>query len=90
MFQIALFFQLNTIAFASIENTSNTYHTVNILAFHFAPFTYFDSDRRFVDGIDVQLLKTIAKRLNLNLIWTKANQFDQISVENIKYVQNTV
>lgn len=81
-------FQLILISFASVENISNKSRSVKVLAFEFPPFTYFDSNRGFVDGIDVHLLKTIAKRLNLGLIWTKADELNRIPRDHFKYVEN--
>lgn len=76
-----------TFSSAFVEKPFSDTNLVNVLAFDFTPFTYLDSSQRFVDGIDIHLLKTIAKRLDLNLKWTKVNRFDEISTEKLEYVQ---
>lgn len=90
MFQTILTFQALSISSASFKKLSGKKYPVNVLAFVSPPFTYFDSRHGFVDGIDVHLLNAMARKLNLKLIWAKANKMHEISKEKFKYVSKFV
>lgn len=60
-------------SFALLENG-----TVNVLAVVFPPFTTVDINKKFVSGIDVQILKNVAKRLDLQLNWIRTDNIDRI------------
>lgn len=57
---------------------------VKVFAAVLPPFTYFDTNYGFYDGVDILLLKTIAKRLNLKLILTKADILTHIPVSRFE------
>lgn len=91
LFQILFMFQVLNVTFSQfISNSSkspaseNQTHSVKVLAAVFPPFTYFDSSRGFIDGIDIRALQIIAKKLNLKLTFTKADDFSNISDEKLE------
>lgn len=82
LFRIIFIFPLILFSSALVKKHFNETSSVNVLAFDFTPFTYLDSSRVFIDGIDILLLKKISKQLNINPIWTKAYP---ISAEKLEY-----
>lgn len=82
---LKIIYSLNCIltALAAFENEIRT---VNVLAALFPPFTYIDSNSQFVGGTDVQILKTVANRLNLKINWIKTDSIAQISAKKLKYI----
>ena len=82
---LKIFYALNCIlaSFALAENKSTT---VNVLAAVFPPFAQVDSNHEFVSGIDVQILKAIANRLDLKLNWVSTDSIAQCSATELEYV----
>lgn len=69
---LLIIFALNCIA-TSLVSIENDIRIVNVLAALFPPFTYIDSNNQIFDGIDVQILKSIAKRLDLKFNLVRAD-----------------
>lgn len=67
-----------------LETQSNNTIEVNALVAVLPPFTHFDSNRGFVEGIDILILETISKRLNFRLNFTKVQSIGQISKDRLK------
>lgn len=71
-----------SLSYSEIENKTNT---VNVLATIFPPFTQFDKSSGCVGGIEIFSLKTIAKKLKLNLNLTKTSDLKRIPGCELKY-----
>lgn len=70
----------NSMEHRNQKNSQN----INVLAAVLPPFTYFNSTHGFYDGIDVRILDTIAKRLHLKLVFTKADDLTRISARKLR------
>lgn len=79
---LKIIFALNCIL-VSFSLAQNNIQTVNVLAMLFPPFTIADSKHDPLRGIDVQIVKTIANRLDLKLIWFTSNDIKQLSPEKL-------
>ena len=80
-----IFYALNCILVPFAMAESN-FSVVNVLAAVFPPFAQVDSNQEFASGIDVQILKTIANRLDLKLYWTRTDNIAQCSATGLEYV----
>lgn len=68
----------------SHENENQFTSGINVLAAVLPPFTYFDSNRSFFNGLDIHMLSTIAKRLQLQLNFTRADNLTEIPSSYLK------
>lgn len=83
-FRIICISHLFLVAFASTK----TLDTIKVLAINFALFTYYDPSDGFADGIDIHILRTITKRLNLIATVTKGDRIEQIPIEKLELVSH--
>lgn len=89
-FQVMLFSMAFCHSAMSLKRNSKEHQNheisqkINVLAAVLPPFTYYNSSHGFFDGIDIRILKTIAERLHLKLIFTKADNFTRISDRNLR------
>lgn len=84
LLRIFIIIQLVSCAFLESLPDESTSYPIKVLAIPFPPFTYFNSDHGFYGGIDILILRTIAKRLNLKIIFTKANDTNWIAVHDLE------
>lgn len=79
-------FLINLICGALLDSHLNETEnfTVKVLASELSPLTYFDPGRGFFDGIDIIAVKTIAKRLQVNLVFTKVDDSELIPAQELE------
>lgn len=67
-YEITLVLQLicNSVALQNYTSTKNTPYPLNVLCAENPPFAYFDTGRRYLNGIDSHALNLMSQRLNLN------------------------
>lgn len=62
----------------------NDTESINVLATVFSPFTYFEENRGFVDGIDLLLLNAVTRRLGMKLNLHKIDHINGVHVDDLK------